>query len=346
MASRPTLSPRVALPLALAAACATSHAVRPIELTWQSTLHREHPLVGRIWDVRAGRFASEPELVRALSQASYVLLGETHDNPDHHLLQARLLQEMVRTGRRPALAFEMLDVDQQGQVDAVLRGPAPTPASLRDAVDWDRSGWPAFAMYQPIFQVGLAAHLPIVAANLSRPLARAVIHLGMGALSPAIQQLLAHAGPLPPDEERERREEMEALHCGELPKAFLAPMVLSQRARDAQLAAAVHTGATAGGAVLITGAEHARRDRGVGAFLRVTGVPPEQIASVAFREVDPQLEKPDAYGGAPYDYLVFTPATEREDPCRDMHPPASPDTVHLPGGFRALRDEASPVAGT
>jgi uncharacterized iron-regulated protein len=337
MARRPTLTPRVALPLVLAAACATSHAERPIELAWQSALHREHPLVGRIWDVRAGRFASEPELVRALSQASFVLLGETHDNPDHHLLQARLLEAIVGTGRRPALAFEMLDVDQQGEVDAVLRGPAPTAGTLRDAVDWDRSGWPAFAMYQPIFQVGLAAHLPIVAANLSRPSARAVIHLGTGALTPVVQQLLAHAGPLPADEERERREEMEALHCGQLPEQFLGPMVLSQRARDAQLAAALHTGATAGGAVLVTGAEHARRDRGVGAFLRVAGVPPERIASVAFREVNPEAREPAEYEGGPYDYVVFTPATEREDPCREMRPPATPAPRATPPGPTARR---------
>ncbi len=324
MARRPIPSRGLALPLVLAVACAGSHPSRPLQLAWQSTLERDHPLVGRIWDVRAGRFVSEPELDRALSRASFVLLGETHDNPDHHAIQARLLQAIVATGRRPALAFEMLDVDQQGEVDAALRGPDPSATSVRDAVDWDRSGWPAFAMYQPIFQVGLAAHLPIVAANLSRPSARAVIHLGAGALTPAVQDLLARAGPLPAEEDRERRDEMEALHCGQLPPAFLGPMVLSQRARDAQLAAALHTGATGGGAVLVTGAEHARRDRGVGLFLRVSGIPPDQIASVALREVEPQATEPAEYGGTPYDYLVFTPATRREDPCRDMHPPAGP----------------------
>jgi uncharacterized iron-regulated protein len=276
--------------------------------------------VGRIWDVRAGRFAAPRDLQAAVERARFVLLGETHDNPDHHVLQARLLQATLSNGRRPALAFEMLDLDQQAEVDAVLNGPDPTAGALRDAVGWDQSGWPPFALYQPIFQAGLGAHLPIVAANLSRRSARAVIHHGTSALDPRVRALLDRAGPLPTEEERDRRAEMETLHCGQLPEDFLGPMVLSQRARDAQLAQSLLSGATADGAVLVTGAEHARRDRGVGAFLLVAGVPPNQVVSVAFREVDPEVGKPAGYEPSPYDYLVFTPGAERADPCEGMRP--------------------------
>jgi hypothetical protein len=233
-------------------------------------------------------------------------------------------------------------------VDAVLRAPDPSPAALRDAVEWDRSGWPSFAMYQPIFQVGLSNHLPIVAANLSRPSARAVIHHGPAALAPVIPRLLARAGPLPADEERERREEMAALHCGQLPEPFLGPMVLSQRARDAQLAESLRERATAGGGVLVTGAEHARRDRGAGEFLRVAGVAPGGIVAVAFREVDPAEPAPAGYDPGPWDYVVFTPGAEREDPCREMRPPAGPmptasaqDRAGVPGGGGPGRERGS-----
>ncbi len=313
---------RLAAPALLLAACCAAPHPAALSTAWESTLHRDHPLVGRIWDVRARRFVPEAEILAAVAHGRFVLLGETHDNPDHHALQARLLRAIVAAGRRPALAFEMLDLDQQPEVDAVLRGPDPTPPALRDAVGWDESGWPPFALYQPIFQAGLGAHLPIVAANLSRRAARAVIHHGAGVLDPPVRELLERAGPLSPDEERDRREEMEALHCGQLPQAFLGPMVLSQRARDAQLALALRSGATADGAVLITGAEHARRDRGVGAFLRIAGVPPGEVVAVAFREVDPEERTPAGYDPAAYDYLVFTPGTDRGDPCADMRPPS------------------------
>jgi hypothetical protein len=78
---------------------------------FRSPLGAEHPLVGRIWSTRAGRFVDEATLRAALR--GYVLLGEKHDNVDHHALQAQLLDAMREGGRRPAVAFEMLDASAQ-----------------------------------------------------------------------------------------------------------------------------------------------------------------------------------------------------------------------------------------
>jgi len=115
---------------------------------------------------------------------------------------------------------------------------------------------------------------------------------------------------------------MQASHCGQLPEAFLDPMVLSQRARDAHLAMALVAGATDGGAVLITGGEHARRDRAVGAFLRQAGVAPEQIVSVGLREVGPADPAPPAASADPaHDWIVFTPGVDRGDPCEGVRVP-------------------------
>jgi len=314
--------PAAALLLASCAAVRPPAGPRALEgFPWTSPLHRDHPLIGRIWDARAGRFASEAELREAVARGRFVLLGETHDNADHHALQARLLEAALAAGRRPALGFEMLDAEQQRAVDTVLAGPEPSPAALSAAVGWERSGWPAFALYAPIFQLGLDAKLPVVAANLSRPAAREVIHRGAGAIPPALRALLDRAGPLSPEEERARREEMAALHCGHLPDAFLGPMVLSQRARDAQLAAALEAGATEDGAVLVTGAEHAREDRGAGAFLPLTGAAKDAVVSIAFREVHPDDRAPPA-GPLPWDFVVFTPRADRGDPCEGMKAPA------------------------
>jgi len=298
-------------------------AVPPITTAWRTSLHRDHPLVGRVWDVRAGRFVAAEVVLGAVARGRFVLLGETHDNPDHHLLQARLLEAVTGAGRRPALAFEMLDASAQGAVDAVLAGGAPTADQLRDAVGWDQSGWPPFEEYRPIFEVGLAARLPVVAANLSRAEAREVIHRGEDALAAPVRQLLDRAGPLPAAEATERGEEMAASHCGQLPERFLAPMVLSQRARDAQLARALVAAAGTDGAVLITGAEHARRDRAVPAFLGVAGIPAGEVVSVALREVDPAGRAPADYAPLPFDYVIFTPAAAREDPCKDLKPMGS-----------------------
>ena len=305
--------------------CAGSRrAPAPIETAWVSPLHRDHPLSGRIWSVGAGRFASADELVAAVAGARLVFLGEVHDNADHHLLEARLLRAATSGGRRPTLAMEMLDPEKQAAVNSVLSGPHPSPAAFRDAVGWDRSGWPPFALYQPILEVALPARLPIAAVNLSRRSAREVIHRGPEALSPEVRALLERAGPLSADEARERREEMEALHCGELPEELLDPMVLAQRARDAEIATRLLASASPGadGAVLVTGDEHARKDRGAAAFVRTAGAAAGEVVSVGLLEVDPAETAPAGYAPLAFDWVVFTPGADRGDPCQGMTGPS------------------------
>ncbi|HUS53241.1 MAG TPA: ChaN family lipoprotein, partial [Thermohalobaculum sp.] len=41
-----------------------------------------------------GGALSEPALVAALGQAQIVVLGEVHDNPNHHARQARLVRQL------------------------------------------------------------------------------------------------------------------------------------------------------------------------------------------------------------------------------------------------------------
>src|SRR3989442_7993359 len=73
-------------------------------------LGHDHPLTGRIWNVEQGRFVTMNALAAAVSAARFALLGERHDHPEHHEFQAWLLRRMLESGRRPAVAFEMLEI--------------------------------------------------------------------------------------------------------------------------------------------------------------------------------------------------------------------------------------------
>lgn len=290
--------------------------------TWVSTLHRDHPLVGRIWDVRAGRFVDEAALDAALAAAPFMLLGETHDNADHHLLQARLIRAITASGRRPALAFEMLTTDQQPLVDAYLARARRDPDELATAVEWKRSRWPDFDMYRPIFAAGLDAGLPIVAANLPRAEVKGAIGRGKEGLDPALRERLARDEPLPAPVVESLREEMRESHCNVLPEEMLDPLALAQRARDARMAERM---ASAGerGAILVAGKGHVRTDRGV-PWVLAKDAPARAATAVAFTEVDPEIREPAGYakewgdGPLPFDFVVFTPGAERDDPCESL----------------------------
>ena len=276
-----------------------------------------HPLAGRTWDTRAREWISTTELERQLTRARYVLLGEVHDNPEHHRLRRDLLAALVRDGGRPAIAMEQFDREQQNALQQVQNGPAPTPEMLKTAGRVDAQGW-NWSYYEPIVRLALDHRLPIVAANLSRADAFRVSAEGAAAvLGAAAVRALQLEQPLPAAARLKLEQMIDEGHCGEAPRKILPGMVAAQRARDANMAQALQAHAPA---VLIAGNGHVRRDFGVPHYL--AHYPEGDNARVVgFVEVDAGKPAPTDYvtAGAPeYDYIVFTPRTPRPDPCKTL----------------------------
>jgi uncharacterized iron-regulated protein len=289
-------------------------------MRWQAPLDRDHPLVGRIFDAD-GVAIDEAELLRRMRAAHYVLIGEQHDNPDHHVLQARLLHQLVASGRRPAVVFEMLDQERQPAVDRALAAHADVDA-FGAAVDWADSGWPPWPLYSPLFAEVLRAQLPIVAAGLDRKTAMRLAGEDLSASDPALAYALEAAGPLAAEQQAALREEMSQAHCGRIQAGeVLDAMVQIQRARDARLALGMQR-AGADGALLIAGAGHVRRDRGVPAYLARAAA--GSTLSIALLEVQSGSLVPGEYvsqlgaAGAPYDLLWFTPRANDVDHCAEV----------------------------
>jgi uncharacterized iron-regulated protein len=287
---------------------------------WQAPLRRDHPLVGRIWDVRAGEFIDSAALADHLGRGRFVLLGEKHDNPDHHRLQAWLLRALIAAGRRPAVGFEMFTIDDTTAIARQLAAHPTDADGLADAVNWQRSGWPDWAMYQPIAEAALRAKLPVVATNLSQAAARSVSHRGVTALDAAFVARLGLDRPLTTDTHAALAEEIRAAHCGYASDESVEAMILVQRARDAQTAESLAAAGQQDGTVLIAGAGHVRRDFGIPIYLR-SQAPGASIISVAFLEVSQDRFNPPDYAARfrrqtlPFDYVWFTPRVDEDDPC-------------------------------
>ena len=328
---RPAVTARGALAAVLGLALCSCAGARPSPdeppvpdaSGWVSPRHRDHPLVGKIGSPAAAAFVDEAALLAAATGAHRLLLGETHDNPDHHRWQARLVRAVTATGRRPALAFEMLDTGKQAQVDAALAKDPRSATALAAAVDWAKSGWPAFGLYRPVFEAGLEAGLPVVAANLPRAAARELVSKGPASLPAPVRERLERATPFPEDVLRALRKQMFESHCGEFPDALVEPMLLAQRARDAQMAELLVSSDRGGGAILVAGRGHVRADVGVPTFLAGQAAPGPTVA-ITFAEVDPERPAPEDYrsefrdGPLPFDLVIFTPAAERADPCEEL----------------------------
>jgi hypothetical protein len=191
--AKPATAPALNAPLAQA----PSASVRPatVDEAWLTKLDADNALVGKIWDVKAGAFVEASAAMARLATARFVLLGERHDNPDHHRLQARVVEQLVAAGRRPALVFEMLEISQQAALDEYLKRPEASANGLGAALAWERTSWPPYAEYQPIFAAAFANRLAIFAGNVAQADAKALVKQGTSALPPErVQDLVLFVG--------------------------------------------------------------------------------------------------------------------------------------------------------
>jgi len=293
---------------------------------WQYRVLQEHPLVGKVYAARSGTLVEPSELLAALAGSRFVLLGERHDNPDHHQLQSYLVGRLLAQRHDLAVAFEMLDIERQATIDAARSSHPRNADSLAAAVDWEDSGWPEWSMYRPLFTTALQAGARIVAANLSRERARAIVRAGAAASPVPVKRL----PQLPPAQADALERELADSHCGMLPGSVIAGMALAQRVRDWMMAERLSHADKGSGAVLIAGAQHVRRDRGVPIALAAMGDP--HVLSVAIFEVRRDEVQPSAYwngvgGVQPFDFVIFTPRGDERDPCEHMRETVSWDFI-------------------
>jgi len=261
--------------------------------------------------------AAGPQTYQRMAAADILVLGEVHDNPDHHRLQATVLGEMLRRGRRPAIVWEMIPRGMQPLLDSYV-GDAENFGTF---MAWNERGWPDWQIYQPIAELALAAKLPMRGGDLDPATIRLVSSRGFDTafgVDRARRLGLNRSPSL--DIQASMLQEQADAHCGLMPAASLAPMVDVQRARDAALAEAALFALTAPGVdsvIVITGAVHARKDRGVPAVLAQIA-PSVDVFALGLREDDVVAGAKGELPSDLFDAVWSTPPGPKIDHCAEL----------------------------
>lgn len=288
----------------------------------ETMLLTDHPLVGKVWDMRSRTYIKETELPAWINSADVLLLGEIHDNPVHHELQLKLLKARIDSGARPSLMMEQLDAVNQPILDQALSG------SNRDEVlrnvtalikftDWE--------FYSPLAAMAIDYKLPIIAANVTNQHLQPVIWRGFEAYDAAELKRLAVEQVWSESRQNYLVSHMGGAHCGKLKDELRAGLTRSQRLRDALMVDSTIRSIERG-VVAIVGSSHARRDIGLPLYFAARNKK-ARIVSIGFVEVNQDRNDPQAYGGdsatgeAPFDLIWFTPRVNRTDPCADYGKP-------------------------
>lgn len=240
---------------------------------------------------------TDAEFLAAVAEADIILLGERHGRQAFQSREVQLVEALALGGKYPALVFEMLTPSQMPVLETHREKHPEAAAGLGAALTWWDTGWPAWSFYQPIFELGYRARLPIYAGDLNEE-----------------DQLAASEGErrgpegtnlYPFGQERTGSrvhgswlDSLDRAHCGLVERAELSDRATLQVARDQALALATAKAAqglnpsddlptTAGPitqpVVLIAGSAHTRLDRGVGLYLK-RYMPDVNILSVVMRE--------------------------------------------------------------
>ncbi|WP_271948367.1 ChaN family lipoprotein [Ruegeria faecimaris] len=243
------------------------------------------------------------DVTAAMRMADVVLLGETHDNPRHHLVQ----EQAITLIDPSAVVWEM--VTEEG-AQRLAQKAASDPEELSRILRWAESGWPPLSLYYPIFQ---ATDAPVYGAMVPRKAARTAMERGAATALGADAARFGLTVPLSKAEQAAREADQMAAHCDALPESALPQLVAIQRLRDAVLARAILRAVdeTGGPVAVITGNGHARKDRGIPTFL--SRLRPGLKVYVLGQSEDGTIQ-------GDYDAVIDSPTVDREDPCLAFQP--------------------------
>ncbi|MFK7875523.1 MAG: ChaN family lipoprotein [Paracoccaceae bacterium] len=235
------------------------------------------------------------ELPPAALAADVVILGELHDNPNHHAVQL----EFLHVVEPKAVIYEMLYPSEAARIQAALQDGQPLDDLLKTL------HWSNLSDYLGL----LETRTEIIGAAVPPDQVRAAFNNGAAVIFGPDAAAFGLTTPLSKTEQALREDLQFQSHCQAMPLSMMGGMVQAQRLRDAEFARSVVEALQTFGApvVLITGNGHARNDWGVPAVLRQV-VPGYSVFSVGQGE-----DGLDPMGG--FDVVIDSTSVDRADPC-------------------------------
>jgi uncharacterized iron-regulated protein len=129
-----------------------------------------------------------------LAQRRVVLLGETHDNAEHHRWQLHTIAALHARVPRLVLAFEMFPRQSQAALDDWTAGRI-TENELLERTRWAQVWGYDAQLYLPIFHFARMHDVPMVALNVDRKLVRRVGDEGWDAVPAADREGVGDPAP-------------------------------------------------------------------------------------------------------------------------------------------------------
>ncbi len=135
----------------------------------------------KVYDLEREHLLTDAQALQRLEGARIVLVGEHHNNVDHHLAQLRVIQALHRAGKKVAIGMEMFRRDSQQALDQWMSGRMEEKPFIDVFNDNWTFGW---ELYRPILIYARDHRIPVVGLNVPRQITLQVAYHGFQSLTP------------------------------------------------------------------------------------------------------------------------------------------------------------------
>ena len=134
----------------------------------------------QLYDLQNNKEKDMSEVISDLKKNRIIIVGEHHNNINHHEAQANVIRTMKESGMEVAIGLEMFRSDSQQILDRWIAG----EVDEEDFVNafYDNWGY-SWENYRVIFDYARQHKLPMVGLNVSRDITRQVAFHGFQSLS-------------------------------------------------------------------------------------------------------------------------------------------------------------------
>jgi uncharacterized iron-regulated protein len=153
-----------------------------------------------LWLVTAATTApnfspAQQRILREVSPAEVIYLGETHDSASDHSDQIDIINYLHRSNQQIAIGLEMFQKPFQGVIDQYLAGQISETELVAQTEYQKRWGWP-WENYAPLLRLAKKQQISVIALNTPTEVLRKVAKGGLESLQTADFQYIPPAAEI------------------------------------------------------------------------------------------------------------------------------------------------------
>jgi uncharacterized iron-regulated protein len=134
----------------------------------------------RMFDLNQEKELAMPQAVKDLQNNRIILVGEHHNNKQHHIAQLQVIQALHNAGQKVAIGLEMFRNESQDALDRWVAG--DIDEERFQEIYYDNWNFP-WSAYRMIFEYARDQKIPMLGLNVPRDITRQVSQKGFQSLT-------------------------------------------------------------------------------------------------------------------------------------------------------------------